>query len=107
MRVLQEHDFAAERIPLSGAAGGSDTGDITVPVLGIDRRVEVKCRAAGFAQLYAWLGANDLLIVKRDRDEPLGRGAVRRSPSRSPSRPSGGAHELEPCGTPPQGAARV
>ncbi len=71
VRVLQDHGIAAERIPLSGAAGGRFTGDITVPMLGLDRRVEVKCRAAGFAQLYKWLGANDLLIVKRDRDEPL------------------------------------
>ena len=51
MRVLQDQGFAAERIPLSGAAGGRFTGDITVPVLGRDRRVEVKCRDTGFGQL--------------------------------------------------------
>jgi Holliday junction resolvase len=71
VRLLQEAGFAAERMPLSGSAGGSFTGDLTVPVLGIDRRVEVKCRGTGFAQLYRWLTGADLLIVKRDRDEPL------------------------------------
>jgi hypothetical protein len=67
VRLLQDHGFAAERIPLSGAAGGSYTGDLTVPVLGIDRRVEVKCRGTGFAQLYEWLADRDLLIVRADR----------------------------------------
>jgi hypothetical protein len=71
VRVLQYHGFAAERIPLSGAAGGSFTGDITVPLLGLDRRVEVKCRGTGFGQLYGWLAGADMLIVKRDRDEML------------------------------------
>jgi hypothetical protein len=62
---------ALVRVPLSGAAGGRFTGDLTVPVLGIDQRCEVKCRAAGFAQLYGWIDNRDLLIVKRDRAEPL------------------------------------
>jgi hypothetical protein len=34
-----------------------------VPILGVDRAVEVKCCAAGFSQLYGWL--------KADRQEPL------------------------------------
>jgi Holliday junction resolvase len=71
VRVLQAAGFAAERIPLSGAAGGSFTGDLNVPLLGRDRRVEVKVRGTGFAQLYGWLAGADLLVVKRDRDEPL------------------------------------
>ncbi len=48
MRVLQERGFAAERVPLSGAARGLFGGDLSVPFLGVDRRVEVKCRADGF-----------------------------------------------------------
>jgi hypothetical protein len=71
VRVLQDHGFAAERIPLSGAAGGKFVGDVTVPVLGLDRRVEVKCRGNGFAQIYKWLAGADMLIIKRDRDEML------------------------------------
>jgi Holliday junction resolvase len=71
VRFLQDRGFAAERVPLSGAAGGSYLGDITVPVLNVDRVVEVKCRADGFRELYKWLEARDLLIVRADRKEPL------------------------------------
>ena len=45
--------------------------DLSVPLLGIDRRCEVKCRGRGFGQLYAWLDGADFLIVKADRSEPL------------------------------------
>ena len=38
---------------------------------GVDRAVEVKCRAAGFRKLYDWLNDRDVLIVKADRQEPL------------------------------------
>jgi Holliday junction resolvase len=69
--ALQEHGFAAERVPLSGAARGRFGGDVSVPLLGLDRRVEVKCRANGFAEIYRWLDGADFLIVKRDRSEPL------------------------------------
>jgi hypothetical protein len=43
----------------------------SVPLLGIDRRVEVKARANGFRRLYDWLDGADLLIVRADRSEPL------------------------------------
>ena len=71
VHVLQEHGFAAERVPLSGAARGRFGGDLSVPLLGVDRRVEVKCRGTGFRQLYAWLDVADFLIVRSDRSEPL------------------------------------
>jgi hypothetical protein len=71
VKYMQERGFAAERIPLSGAAGGSYIGDLTVPVLGRDRLVEVKARATGFRELYGWLTERDILIVKADRKEPL------------------------------------
>jgi len=71
VRFLQDHGFAAERVPLSGSAGGRFTGDLTVPLLGVDRTVEVKCRATGFRELYRWLEGRDLLIVKANRAEPL------------------------------------
>lgn len=71
VNALQEWGYAAERIPLSGAAGGSFSGDITVPVLGTDLRAEVKGRATGFAQPYGWLQGVDFLVVKADRKEPL------------------------------------
>jgi Holliday junction resolvase len=65
VRLLQNAGFAAERVPLS-AARERFGGDVSVPLLGIDRRVEVKCRGNGFRQLYAWLDGADLLIVKCD-----------------------------------------
>ena len=71
VKFLQERGFAAERVPLSGSAGGSYLGDLTVPIIGIDRVVEVKCRGKGFKQLYDWLIDRDILIVRADRSEPL------------------------------------
>lgn len=71
-RLLQDRGFAAERIPLSGAAGGKFRGDVTAPFLGIDRRFEVKVRADGFRELYGWLADDvDFLVVKADRREAL------------------------------------
>jgi hypothetical protein len=63
--------FKAERVPLSGSAGGSYLGDLTVPIAGVSRVVEVKVRAKGFRQLYDWLINRDILIVMADRCEPL------------------------------------
>jgi hypothetical protein len=71
VRALQDHGFASERVPLSGSAGGSYTGDLTVPLLGRDLRVEAKARGRGFNQFYEWLNGVDLLIVRADRQEPL------------------------------------
>src|ERR1700761_7177837 len=71
VRLLQVAGFAAERVPLSGSAGGSFLGDITVPLLAVDRRVEVKVRGDGFKTLYDWLVRRDLLVVKSNRREPL------------------------------------
>jgi hypothetical protein len=39
VRALQQHGFAAERVPLSGAARGHFGGDLSVPLLGADRRI--------------------------------------------------------------------
>jgi Holliday junction resolvase len=74
VKLLQLAGFAATRMPLSG--GGSRntryTGfDVTVPLLGADRRVEVKVRGNGFVELYRWLERVDLLVVRADRREPL------------------------------------
>jgi Holliday junction resolvase len=72
VRLLQARGFAAERVPLSGSMRGRFGGDVSVPLLGVDRRVEVKCRGDGFRELYRWLdNGTDFLIIKRDRDEPL------------------------------------
>jgi hypothetical protein len=71
VKLLQDHGLGAERIPLSGSAGGRYSGDLTVPVLGVDRTVECKSRKDGFRELYSWLQARDLLVIKSDRREPL------------------------------------
>lgn len=71
VRLLQQHGFAAERIPLSGAAGGRYSGDISTPLLGRDFKGEIKCRGTGFRQLYAWLEGNEFLIVHADRKPML------------------------------------
>jgi hypothetical protein len=57
---LVELGLPCFRVPLSGAAGGQWSGDIRVPLLGRDYRVEVKARGDGFRQLYNWLAGSDL-----------------------------------------------
>ncbi|MGY4570551.1 putative PDDEXK endonuclease [Bradyrhizobium sp. USDA 3256] len=71
VKFFQDRGFAAERVPLSGSAGGSYLGDLTVPIVGVDRVIEVKARADGFKELYRWLIDRDMLIVRADRSEPL------------------------------------
>ena len=72
-RALGVH---AERVPLSGAAGGRFSGDVDVYALGRDEGplvTEVKARksGAGFVTLEKWLGENDAIFLRRDRAEPL------------------------------------
>jgi Holliday junction resolvase len=71
VKLLQAGGVAAVRMPLSGAVGGRFAGDIVLPLLGRDLRVEVKARADGFRKLYAWLDGREALIVKADRREPF------------------------------------
>ena len=71
VNTWQEAGMAAERIPLSGAAGGSFKGDVTIPILGEDRTFEAKVRADGFKQLYSWLDDNFGLFVRSDRNPRL------------------------------------
>lgn len=69
--AFQDAGFCAERIPLSGAAGGKFKGDVTFPLIGRDWRTECKKRANGFRELYGWLADNDALIVAADRQPAL------------------------------------
>jgi hypothetical protein len=68
--MLQAYGLAAARVPLSGAMAGYP-GDLLLPLLGVQRVVEVKVRRDGFKPLYDWLENRDLLIVKADRLPPL------------------------------------
>ena len=56
--------LGAEKVPLSGAAGGSFTGDLLLPS---GLRVECKARADGWRTLYAQLEGVDVLALKADR----------------------------------------
>ena len=57
--------------PPSPTSTWASRPDLSVPVLGVDRAVEVKCCADGFRERYGWLDERDILIVKADRREPL------------------------------------
>jgi hypothetical protein len=67
VKFLQAHGFAAEKVSGMYRRGP----DLSVPLLGRDMAVEVKCRAAGFRELYRWLDGADLLIIRADRQQPL------------------------------------
>jgi Holliday junction resolvase len=68
--LMRDAGFAAERVPLSGAARGRFGGDVSMPLLGVDRRVEIKARRNDFQRIYEWLDGADLLIVKSDHKKP-------------------------------------
>ena len=71
--LLNEAGIPAERVPLSGAlgrVGGMDLrGDIDI----MDMKAEVKARAngQGFTVLEKWKKDNDVLILRRDRQDPM------------------------------------
>lgn len=64
--------LAAERVPLSGAHP-SHPGDVLVTVAGRTLQGESKARKGGegFKTLETWLGENDMLFLKRNRQLPL------------------------------------
>ena len=67
VRVLQGEGVAATKISSLDKPGA----DISMPLSGVDRAVEVKCHADGFRELQFWLKERDLLVLKADRREPL------------------------------------
>lgn len=71
VHILQDSGRAGERVPLSGAAGGSYKNDVTGPVLGEDWRLECKARSRDFTRIYDWLEGADALVIKADRKRPL------------------------------------
>ena len=68
---FEKSGIRAERMPLSGAAGGSFSGDVVMwpPGYQMPWKIEVKARKSGegFKTLERWMGENDLLVLKRDR----------------------------------------
>src|SRR6516165_9032299 len=67
VRYLQSRGLNATKTSRTGYAGT----DLSVDLLGIERRVECKVRSHGFRQLYEWLANSDVLVIRADRKEPL------------------------------------
>ena len=69
VKLLCEEGIDAERVPLSGACGGSYSGDVRIG----ERKAEVKSRknGAGFSVLEGWLEGSDFLILKRNNRKPF------------------------------------
>ena len=61
----------AERVPLSGAAGGSFGSDLQVEVCGAIEKVECKTRKRAWSDLFGWLPGNFCLMIKADRTDTL------------------------------------
>jgi len=71
---LKNMGIHAERVPLSGASAYKDLKhDVTLyhPEKDAIIKAEVKVRGTGFKQIYDWLGDNDILLIKSDRNEWL------------------------------------
>jgi len=67
LHLLQDAGLAATKHSRAWTPGH----DLNLPMLGVSRRVEIKCKANGFRTLYSWLIEKDLLIVRADRSKPL------------------------------------
>lgn len=67
VRLLQDHAIAAEKISRMYRRGP----DVSFPLLGRDRTIEVKCRANGFTELYRWIEPADFLVLKANHRKPL------------------------------------
>lgn len=64
---LRDLGIAAQRVPLSGAAGGLFSSDVIVA----GRKIECKTRKRFIGQFLSWLEGNFALFVKEDRSETL------------------------------------
>ena len=67
VHALKALGVVAERVPLSGAAGGDFAGDLIVA----GRRIECKTRKRAWLDLFNWLPGNHALMIKADRTDTL------------------------------------
>jgi len=73
VELLISHGQSAQRVPLSGAAGGEFSGDVRAVINGTQVSIECKVRkeGTGFGLLERWLAGHDILTVKRPRQDRL------------------------------------
>lgn len=71
VHLLQAAGFEAKRSAPLQTYASNDAGDVEAVIGGHKRKIEVKCRADGFREIYRWLEPNDFLILKADRREML------------------------------------
>ena len=64
---LRELGLEAQRVPLSGAAGGLFGSDLVVA----GRKIECKTRKRAWTDLFGWLPGNHALMIKSDRTDTL------------------------------------
>ena len=69
VELHKDLEIDAQRIPLSGAAGGHFVGDIKIG--NIIAEVKARSEGSGFKMLEKWLGDNHLLFLRQDRKNPL------------------------------------
>ena len=67
LHQLQDAGLTCEKLSYAW----KKTHDVKLGMLGRDNKMEIKCRANGFATIYKWLEPVDLLILRRDRSEAL------------------------------------
>jgi hypothetical protein len=67
LHQLQDAGLTCEKLSYAW----KKTNDVKLGMLGRDNKMEIKCRANGFATIYKWLEPVDLLILRRDRSEAL------------------------------------
>lgn len=71
VNTYRSEGFEAQRVPLSGGAGGDFQDDIILKLPTGEIRGEAKARANGFKQIYDWLKPKSFLYIKADRERPL------------------------------------
>jgi hypothetical protein len=67
LHKLQDAGIVAEKLSYAY----KKTHDINVVMFDRKKKMEIKCRANGFTTIYKWLEPVDLLVLRRDRSEPL------------------------------------
>jgi len=71
--LLNKDGIPAERVPLSGALGRVNGLDLRgdIDVIGFKAEVKARANGSGFTTLEKWMGENDFLVLRRDRQMPF------------------------------------